>query len=57
MAQAATVPGPTPFQEQLFFGLFILIMLFCLLRSGCVRRGNALTPNAHEPAHLPRTRR
>jgi hypothetical protein len=35
-AQAA-VPGPSPLQEQLFFGLLILLMLVCLLRSGCVR--------------------
>ena len=31
----ASVPGPSPLQEQLFFGLLILLMLICLLRNGC----------------------
>ena len=53
MAQAATVPGPSPLQEQLFFGLFILLMLFCLLRSGCVRGGNALAQQRARPTRTP----
>ena len=38
----ATAPGPSPLQEQAFFGLLILLMLICLLRSGCAAEARTL---------------